>query len=102
MTTTAVEMIEGQGAFAPIAGVVTTPPTFTWALPDHTAHVSFHLEPSTGPGYSVHADGPRAELARTLIHKGDRLTVLPARFYRNNARQVTLDVDAAAFELALD
>lgn len=101
MSTTALEAAPEEVEAERIAGVAATSPTIIWALPDHTAHVSFHLATPAGPGYNVHADGAPAELARLTIHKGDELTIVPRRIYRHSEHQMTPDVDAESFELTV-
>lgn len=80
-------------------GTVSCPPSLIRLLPDHHAHVSFHLDTGDAHGIHVHVDGTLAELARITIHRHDHVTVTAGKVYRRHPDQITPDVDATAFDL---
>lgn len=81
-----------------VTGVVRSPLMLVRSLSDHVARVSFRIDGEEGP-YNVHASGPRAELLRIAIHKGETVTVTAERATFSHPAQTVPDLEVETINL---
>lgn len=84
-----------------VAGTVRSPLTLIRRISDRVARVSFRIDGADGP-YNVHASGPRAELLRIAVHKGDTVTVKAERATFSHPAQTIPDIEVESINLDLE
>ncbi|WP_234058089.1 hypothetical protein [Microbacterium sp. NFH-22A-Y] len=84
-----------------VTGTVRSPLTLLHRISDRTARVSFRIDGEDGP-YNVHATGPRAELIRIAVHKGDTVTVTAERATFSHPAQTIPDLEIESIVLDLE
>ena len=68
-------------------------------ISDRVARVSFRIDGEDG-AYNVHASGPRAELLRAAVHKGDTVTVTAESATFSHPAQTIPDIEIKSITLA--
>lgn len=79
-------------------GIVRSPLMLTHSLPGRVARVSFRIDGEHGP-YNVHATGPRAEMIRAAVSKGDRVTITALCATVSHAAQTVPDIEVETIEV---
>ncbi len=79
-------------------GIVRSPLTLMRRISDRVARVSFRIDGEDGP-YNVHASGPRAELIRIAVHKGDTVTVTAERATFSHPAHTIPDLEVESINL---
>ena len=88
------------GTAVTVEGTVRSTLTLLRRIPDRRARVSFRLETAEGP-YNVHATGPRAELLRLTVHRGDHVIVHAPCATLSHPAQTIPDLEADSVELTI-
>lgn len=88
------------GTAVTVEGTVRSPLTLLHRIVDRRARVSFRLETPEG-SYNVHANGPRAELLRLTVHRGDHVIVHAPCATLSHPAQTIPDLEADSVEISL-
>ena len=79
-------------------GTVRSPLALVRSIPVRVARVSFRIDGEQGP-YNVHATGPRAEMIRAAVSKGDRVTVTAVCATISHPAQKVPDIEVETIEV---
>lgn len=79
-------------------GTVRSPLTLIRSIPGRVPRVSFRIAGDQGQ-YNVHATGPRAEMIRIAVSKGDHVTVTALCATISHPAQTVPDIEVETIEV---
>ena len=81
-----------------VTGTVRSPLMLVRSIPGRVARVSFRIDGEQGP-YNVHATGPRAEMIRAAVSKGDHVTVTALCATISHPAQTVPDIEVETLDV---